>query len=345
MLQKKLVHSWNLQALGWEFLSRHRFAGQPYHGFNEIGRRFSLRVREQLQSRKDLNDESIFYAYDTGALECFAWCQQKKIRCVLNQMDPNRTEVELVRAEEKKWPGWSLHTLEVPEAYFARREQEWVLADRIIVNSDFSRTALLRQGVPAEKLIVIPLCYEADPANPMSKIENRKLPLRVLFLGQVILRKGIQYLLAAAHKLVTENIQFDIVGPLGISETAVKTAPHNVIFHGRVSRDQVADWYQKSNLFVLPTLSDGFALTQIEAMAYGLPVIATPNCGEVVTDGLDGFIVPAYEADLLVDAFRRYLAQPELLQEQSIAAREKARQFNLSRLAGNLARLEASLQK
>lgn len=340
-----LVCSWNWRSLGWESLLRRKFANQPYHGFIEVGRRFATRVREDLNRRIDLSNDSILFAYDTGALESLAWCREHKTKCVLNQMDPNRVEVELVRAEEKCWPGWALRSLEVPEEYFVRREQEWALADRVVVNSEFSRQALRQQGVPAEKLVVIPLCFEARQENQKLEMGNRKskAPLRVLFLGQVILRKGIQYLLAAARQLINENIHFDVVGPLGISEMAVKTAPSNLTFHGRANRDQTAKWYQQADVFVLPTLSDGFALTQLEAMAHGLPVVATPNCGAVVTNGQDGFIVPPRDADALTQTFRRYLAQPELLPAQSAAAREKSRQFTLARLTKNLIQLEASL--
>ena len=59
-------------------------------------------------------------------------------------------------------------------------------------------------------------------------------------------------------------------------------------------------------MFVLPTLSDGFAITQLEAMAHGLPVVATPNCGRVVTDGEDGLIVPPADADALASAIDRW---------------------------------------
>jgi glycosyltransferase involved in cell wall biosynthesis len=344
--QPGLVHSWNLRSLDWEFLLRRKFAGKPYHGFIEVGRRFATGVRNDLKRRANLPGNAIFFAYDTGALESLAWGREQKIKCVLNQMDPNRVEVELVRAEEKNWPGWTTRTLQVPAEYFARREQEWSLADRIVVNSEFSRHALLQQGVPADKLVIIPLCFETGEANRKSPIVNRQsgAPLRVLFLGQVILRKGIQYLLAAARQLERENIHFDVVGPLGISQTALATAPGNVTFHGRTGRDQAAAWYRQADVFVLPTLSDGFALTQLEAMTHGLPVIATPCCGEVVTDGVDGFIVPPRDADALVQALQHYLAQPELLPTQAAAALEKSRQFTLDRLAENLTRLEASLQ-
>jgi len=82
-----------------------------------------------------------------------------------------------------------------------------------------------------------------------------------------------------------QDIHFDIVGPIGIARDIVDSAPSNITFCGSVSRDLAADYYRKADVFVLPTLSDGFAITQLEAMAYGLPVITTPHCGKVVTEG------------------------------------------------------------
>jgi glycosyltransferase involved in cell wall biosynthesis len=343
------IVSWNLSTLWRETISRRKrkaTAEETYSGFIDTGRRFSVKVREALKRRSDLGPDSIFFAYDTGAFEALEWCRQQGLKCVLNQMDPNRVEAELVRAEEQRWPGWALSAIDVPHDYFVRREQEWALAHKVVVNSEFSRQALIQQGVPSEKLVVVPLCYEADAFVQPGEIANRKpaQPLRVLFLGQVILRKGIQYLLAAARELEQENIHFDVVGPIGISKKGLANAPGNVTFHGRTGRDQIAKWYWQSHLFVLPTLSDGFALTQLEAMAYGLPVIATPCCGDVVTDGVDGFVVAPRDAAALARTFQRYLAQPDLLASQSAAALEKAKQFSLDRLAQNLMRLETQLR-
>jgi len=96
---------------------------------------------------------------------------------------------------------------------------------------------------------------------------------------------------------------------------------------------------------VLPTLSDGFAITQLEAMAHGLPVITTPCCGEVVSDGIDGFIVPPRDAKALAEALHRYLAEPDLLQIHQKAALEKSKLFTLPRLTQNLLQMETGLLK
>jgi glycosyltransferase involved in cell wall biosynthesis len=113
------------------------------------------------------------------------------------------------------------------------------LADGVVMQLGISRQALLQQNVPAEK-IAVPVVLRGWKFEIRNSKFKTNSPFRVLFLGQVILRKGIQYLLAAARQLEKENIQFDVVGPIGISETAIKSAPSNVIFHGRTNRDQAA---------------------------------------------------------------------------------------------------------
>ena len=342
------VASWNLRSLGWETMLWHKSrtdsGGGRYLGYVEVGRRFGCAVRESLQCRRDLEPETIFFTYDTGALEALEFLRERGVRCVVDQMDPNRVETNLVREEERRWPGWQNEHAEVPEEYFRRREREWALADRVVVNSEFCHQALIQQGVPAEKLVVVPLCYEPDLPSPTS--DRRSLNsghLRVLFLGQVILRKGIQYLIEAARQLQKEPVHFDVVGPVGISRSAVASASSNVAFHGRVCRDRAVEWYRNSDVFVLPTLSDGFAITQLEAMSHGLPVIATPCCGEVVTDGKDGSIIATRDAEALAQAIDRYRNDEQLLRDHREAAFRKSREFTLNRLAKNLIGLRTSL--
>jgi glycosyltransferase involved in cell wall biosynthesis len=337
------IVSWNFRSLYWEAGLRLRPRGEDtadkYLDFIEVGRKFASAVRENMRRNTHRLSNAVFFAYDTAALEALEFLRECQVKCVVDQMDPSRVEAALVGEEEKIWPGWAMRPIHVPEEYFQRREREWSLADRIVVNSEFSRQALIRQGVPTEKLAVIPLCYEAGPREEANHREMFPCPLKILFLGQVILRKGIQYLMETAKLLRDEPVRIDVVGPIGITADAVKSAPPNLAFHGRVSRDQAAGWYRQSDLFVLPTLSDGFALTQLEAMAHGLPVIATPNCGDVVTNGVDGFVVPPRDPGALAKAVMHYIENHGLLPTHRAAARHKAGQFTLSRLGDDLAAL------
>lgn len=350
------VKSWNLQTLIGE--ARRRRIGAVdvagrYHGYCDIGKGFAEGLVRHWRAQAEMPKPGVFFGYDTASLEAMEYLKARGWACIVDQIDPCRVEAEIVQAEQRTWPGWEAQALAIPEEFFERHLQEWTVADRVVVNSEWSRQALMQQGVPPEKLVVIPLAYEAitetlkpemlKPEILKAEILKAEMPLRVLFLGQVMLRKGIQYLVEAARLLEHDPVRFEIVGPIHISEKAVASVPPNVVFHGRATRDQIHDWYQGAHVFVLPTLSDGFALTQIEAMANGLPVIATPNCGEVVTDGVDGFIVPPRDPVALARAIRRYLTEPELLIRQRAAAREKVKQFSLAKLTERLMQLEAEL--
>ena len=344
----RLVKSWNLDAFAWEAqLRRMTHDGGVtgrYRGYCEVGRRFGNAMVRHLRSNSCLPEFGVFFGYCTGSLEVMVYLKERGVACIVDQIDPCRVEYEMVRAEQVVWKGWEDLAFEIPDELYERHSLEWEIADRVVVNSEWSRQALIRQGVSPEKLAVIPLCYEADAEElkpEMLKFKatehhTAETPLRVLFLGQVVLRKGIQYLVEAARLLQHEPVRFDIVGPIHISEMAVSSAPSNVVFHGRATRDQIGNWYRRADVFVLPTLSDGFAITQIEAMANGLPVIATSNCGAVVSDGVDGFLVAPRDPRALASAICRYLEKGELLDVQSQAARVKAGQFSLREVGAKL---------
>lgn len=330
----RMVNHWTANAMARRLRGGIE-AGSDYEGFIEEGSWFSQKIRDRL-SRGEVSPCTLF-SYDTSAQELFQWAKPEGFCLVLDQMDPGRIEAELLAEEREKWPGWEPAAGRAPEAYHERRSAEWELADKIIINSDWSRNALIQQGVPQEKLVVLPLVYEADTGIPNRKNlqSERSGPLRALFLGQVNLRKGVPYLFEAA-RLLGSAVEVTIVGPVQVSQLAIDSAPSNVRFTGAVSRSDVASYYQNADVFVLPTLSDGFAITQLEAMAYGLPVIATPHCGKVVTGGEDGLIVPARDGAALAAAIEKLGANREDVRAMSEKALAKSRQFSVERLAREL---------
>lgn len=334
----ELVRSFPLRSLLWKRKVRRLAAqGRAYEAYAQTDSAFASAVSNLI-----FPPHQIFFGYSYASLEILEAERRRGVKTLLGQIDPGALEFRLVSDEMSRFPEFAGPPSEFPTNFYDRNRREWELADRILVNSEFSREALIKQGVQPEKLVVVPLCFEPqkDSAVAKSKKTATGQPLNVLFLGQVILRKGIHYLLEAARKLDPEKVHFDVVGPVGIKPEAVAKAPQNVTFHGRAVGRQAADWYRRSDLFVLPTLSDGFAITQLEAMSHGLPVVATPCCGEVVADGIDGFVVPPRDPAALVGAFQKYLAEPELLGHQGISALKKASLFTTERLTKNLKDVE-----
>jgi glycosyltransferase involved in cell wall biosynthesis len=239
-----------------------------------------------------------------------------------------------------RWPGYVRTRQRVPEQYWNRLRAEWKLADLILVNSRWSKEALLTQGVEPDKIEVLPLAYEVNPPIPPPAFRpSAPGPLIVLWLGQVCIRKGIQYLVEAARILRGMNVRFIVAGPIEIARNAINAAPDNIEWAGPVVRDDVSRLYQRASLFVLPTISDGFAITQLEAMAHGVPVIATTHCGEVVMDGLTGYLTPACNGQALAAAIQRFIDDRDLSGKMREACLQRAKEFNMDVYANRLLEL------
>ena len=210
----------------------------------------------------------------------------------------------------------------------------------------------MRGGVPTEKLTLIPLAYEASEVVD-HKLESRQVrayparftherPMRVLFLGQVNLRKGAARLLEAAQTLRDEPVEFWIVGPVQIANAETAADNARVKWFGPVMREETAEKYRAADIFILPTLSDGFAITQLEAQAHGLPVISSKYCGGVVENGRNGIVLQEPSAARIVAAIRDCVANPNWL--QTLAARSHVQnEFTTDILGERLQNLVSTL--
>ena len=227
----------------------------------------------------------------------------------------------------------------VPGSYWETWREECGLADRIIVNSAWSRQALINEGIPGEKICVVPLAYDPpDEASRVRRVYPKSFtparPLRVLFLGSLIPRKGIYEMLEATTLLKSAAVEFWLVGA-GIEPTAHAESPH-IHWIGPVPRKKVHDFYRHADVFILPTHSDGFGLTQLEAMAWGAPVITSKNCGEVVSHKSNGLVLPAVTAEAIAEAIDWCLKDAEVLQVMSHAAFRTSNEYRTDHVVRRL---------
>jgi hypothetical protein len=298
-------------------------AGRLLEAMRDDDQRFAQRV-----AALTLPPHDVLFAYSYAALEALQAARARGALAVVDQIDPGRVEWDLVQEEAQRWPDYAQPEPAPAPGYYERAQAEWRAADVTVVNSEWSRRALVQQGADPRRIAVLPLAYEAGPAaSPPPAAGPRELT--VLWLGSVILRKGIPYLIEAARQLVGQPVRLLVAGPSGIRAEAQRAAPPNVHWLGQVPRGEAARLYQSADVFVLPTLSDGFAITQVEALAHGLPVIATPNCGDVVEDGRTGFLVPARDAAALAAAITRFVRDPQLAAAMRPACLESAARFSV----------------
>jgi glycosyltransferase involved in cell wall biosynthesis len=171
----------------------------------------------------------ILFAYSYAALKLFRYAKTQGWYTVLGQIDPGLVEEKLVLEEHNKYPMYASNWQPAPPCYWHNWQEECRLADRIVVNSLWSSQAIQQAGVPESKIDIIPLAYEPPPqARHFLRVYplafSVKRPLRVLFLGQVILRKGIAALLEAAEILCNQPIEFWLVGSQGIDKSKLSSS-------------------------------------------------------------------------------------------------------------------------
>jgi glycosyltransferase involved in cell wall biosynthesis len=239
-----------------------------------------------------------------------------------------------------------------PPEYWNDWREECKLADQIAVNSEWSREGLVRGGVPAEKISIIPLAYEITdvrdqtldvvPPRSYPACFTFDRPLRVLFLGLINLRKGVARLLEAARTLCNEPVEFWMVGPVEIANAAAIRNIKCIKWFGAVTGKQATEYYRDADVFILPTLSDGFAITQLEAQAHGLPIIASQFCGNVIEKGINGIILEEPTATCIAQAVRDCIAHPSRLQTFASTSRVRDN-FTIQALAHKLRDLSRTL--
>ena len=346
------VKAFNSSLVAFEVLARAR----RLRGWTRIiarNRWFQRKVVSFLRSQlSTINYQPILLSYSYTALEPFRYAKAHGWKTLLVQIDPGPEEEAIVAQEAARVRELAADWQPAPSEYWALWREECKLADRIVVNSEWSREALVRRRVPHEKTSVIPLAYEVIrlPDHETMRPQKREYPdrftferpMRVLFLGLINLRKGVARLLEAARILRDEPVEFWMVGPVEIAHASAIGNAGRVKWFGPVTRKQATEFYRDADVFILPTLSDGFAITQLEAQAHGLPVIASEFCGKVVDNGRNGIVLEEPTAACIAAAVRDCLADADRLRKLAAASRLRA-EFTIEALAEQLQKVGAAL--
>jgi glycosyltransferase involved in cell wall biosynthesis len=150
------------------------------------------------------------------------------------------------------------------------------------------------------------------------------------------LRKGAPYFYQAARLLPAAYFQFRMVGHSRLSEAATRTISGRVTLIGAVPRTTMAEQYRWADVLVLPSICEGSATVTYEALAAGVPVIATRNTGTVVRDGVDGFIVPARDPEAIARKLELLYSDCDRLRQLSQNACARAAEYTIEKYAERL---------
>lgn len=211
----------------------------------------------------------------------------------------------LVEEEVRVGPG-----LDQPSDWIIKREErEYALADRVIVPSIFARNTFLEHGMAPDKVRNVPLAmhaagFVATPEDIQTRVQRLRGggPLRVLYTGSLSYRKGM-YDMSAVLQALGQRMTFRFVGPvLPECEGFARAAARRALVEPAVPQAKLPSVYAWGDVFLLPTIEDGFAVVLAQAQAAGLPILTTTNCAgpDIIERGGQGWIVPIRSPDQII---------------------------------------------
>lgn len=234
---------------------------------------------------------------------------------------------EIEAEEQRNWPGWETTAVTQREMAFYRRRVTRILeiSDLYLCPSQsVARDLANLPSFDSRKARIVPYGLSGV-------LKRRPQPElgRVLFAGTAGLRKGIPYLAEAARILKQRKTGIDIVVAGAVSSTIrFRPETRDLIFLGKLDREQMADEFARADIFCLPSLAEGSATVIFEAMAFGIPIVTTISSGSVVENGVEGYIVPERDGKATADAIERIYSNRERRGEMSKAALRTAVRYS-----------------
>lgn len=210
----------------------------------------------------------------------------------------------------------------IPRKMFARCNRELEEADVISCTSKFVRDSMLYNGIPEAKCVVNPFGVDSSTFTPRQELPEKP---RFVCVGTICLRKGHQYLFRAFEKVrkVLPEAELICAGPYYPDFSREQKRWQGTFTHfEHLPHPELAKVLRNATAFVFPSNEEGFARSIIEAMASGLPVVATHESGAttLVDDGVEGLIVRARDVDHIAAAMIRVASDRELNRKMGEAA-------------------------
>jgi glycosyltransferase involved in cell wall biosynthesis len=242
---------------------------------------------------------------------------------------------DLLAEEAARWD-LALPADALPDPRMVAKEmREYEAADYIAIPSQFVKRTFVEHGVPEEKLIQVPYGADLSKFHPVPKLDD---VFRITHIGGSI-RKGTQYLLQALTELNLPNSELVLIGtPDPVVARFLADYPGRLVHVPGVPQTELYRYYSNSSVYVLPSIEEGLAMAQLEAMACGVPVLCSTNTGgeDVVRDGEDGFVVPVRDVAALKERLVCLRDDEDRRRQMGDSARQRAAQFTWDRYGGEI---------
>jgi glycosyltransferase involved in cell wall biosynthesis len=293
--------------------------------------------RGRLEARRR---QAALFSYSYYAAEAFAEGEGRPHFRFLFQLHPHPATVRKIFLEEiKREPRFAAslkweNELGAPQDHFDRLCSESGLANGWVVASSYTAATLAENGVRRDQIHVVPYGVDFTQFPCRTNPPASGAPFRIIWVGSMTQRKGLSYFLDAIAALPQDNLEVLICGYFAIDAEVIRERGIRSIrvLKGLPTADLTAE-LRAADLFVLPSLAEGFGHAIIEALASGLPVLTTAStCApDVFVDGQHGFIVPIRDSKALVERINWGREHRPELYQMGQASAAHVRQFTWER--------------
>lgn len=315
------------------FITRIPFINRIFPGYyNWLHDRFGRHVADYAIQH---NTDAVIM-YDTNSNTCFKCLKNRapQIKRILDVTIGNRLYAQLTYNKDVSQFSDSriLDEIRVDKIsnYKERIKEELCLADYYFVGSEYVAESLRYSGVSDNKICIIPYGVNVKAFRDKGKHEINSC-LRLIFVGSVSYRKGIHHLLSVVSEYTKAEVSLKIVGSYSSETEYYKNYSDrdNIHFVGFVNHDKLAELYQEADIFVLPSLSEGFAQVSLEAMGCGLPIICTTNsgCNDVITDFETGFVIKPSDREALKSRIDWFISNKDKIKSMGSKCIEIAKKY------------------
>lgn len=326
--------------LGMSFLTRHETS---LASVDAVYRAVDRAAANALQKEAERWRASGIYAYEDGALESFRMARRY---CLPAYYDLPIAYWELLRRlldeEAQRLPGWAPTMVGVRDSAekYARKTEEIELASMVFCPSRFVLNSIPERIRAAKPCIVAEFGSpsEAAPLPHPDDATRKNRPLRALFAGSLTQRKGLGDLFAALKLLKRSDIELVVMGTPAMPIEAYRRFGVPFTYEPPRPNAEVLRLMRTCDVFVLPSIVEGRALVQQEAMMQGLPLIVTPNAGgeDLVEKGKTGFLVPIRSPEDIAEKLDFFADHRDLLPEMGRLAQAKAAALTWEGYAGKI---------
>jgi len=269
------------------------------------------------------------YLYTSVALETLHWASAEGVATVLENPNGHIANFHQIwQRESERWFGKPVHR-DLALKTVARVEEEYRLAERVRVYSEWARRSMLSHGVAADKIHVLRETVNLERFRPAAIRPKPEGPLRICYVGSLDLRKGFVYLLQAIRRVGARHFQLRIAGAANDRDCARLYARESAGLQVECVSADSFPVYQRAELLAVPSLEDGLPFSLLEGLACGLPAIVTDESGaaECVRPGSSGWVVPAAKVEPIARALEEALERRGDLRSMGEQARSDVERY------------------